>query len=161
LDTAAKNNNQVICYAVPGAMVRDTVVEPAPGTAAMAPTFTPGSPTFSAIFQEIIVNTGCNGGSSCHASLAGGNLVMQTKDASYAALVNMKAMGSSMGTGTPNCADSQTTRVMPGMPEASLLVSKVTDAMPKCGSRMPPGGMLKPEQIKQITDWVTAGAKND
>ena len=158
LDTSAKNNNQVICYAVPGAMVRDTVTAPAGGAMTMNPTFVPGSPTWSAVFQEVIVNNGCNGGSTCHASSSGGNLVMQTKADSYAALVNVAAMGNS---GAPTCASSGLQRVVPGDPDNSLLVTKLEQAMPACGTRMPPGAALPAEQIKQVRDWVAAGAKDD
>ena len=115
----------------------------------------PGSPTWSAIWQEVIVNNGCNGGSTCHASVSGGNLVMQTKAGSYTALVNAAAGGN---TGTPTCMASGLMRVVPGNPDTSLLVNKLEQTMPPCGSRMPPGGMLKPEQIKQVRDWVAAGA---
>jgi polyvinyl alcohol dehydrogenase (cytochrome) len=158
LDTAAKNNNQVICYAVPGAMVRDTVTAPAGGATTTGPTFVPGSPTWSAVFQEVIVNNGCNGGSTCHASVSGGNLVMQNKADSYKALVNVAAMGNS---GMPTCAASGLTRVLPGDPDKSLLVSKLEQAMPACGIRMPPAGALKPEQIKQVRDWVAGGAQDN
>jgi outer membrane protein assembly factor BamB len=158
LDTSAKNNNQIICYAVPGAMVRDTVTAPVGGAPATAPTFVPGSATWSAVFQEVIVNNGCNGGSTCHASTSGGNLVMQTKADSYAALINIAAMGNS---GTPTCAASGLRRVVPSEPDNSLLVTKLEQAMPACGARMPPGAALKPEQIKQVRDWVAAGAKDD
>jgi len=158
LDTSAKNNNQVICYAVPGAMVRDEVAVPAGGTMTTTPTFVPGSATWSAVFQEVIVNNGCNGGSTCHASASGGNLVMQTKADSYAALVNMAAMGNS---GAPACAASGLRRVVPNDPDNSLFVTKLEQAMPACGARMPPGAALEPEQIKQVRDWVAAGAKDD
>lgn len=158
LDTSAKNNNQVICYAVPGAMVRDKVTAPAGGTMPTNPTFVPGSATWSAVFQEVIVNNGCNGGSTCHASSSGGNLVMQTKADSYKALVNVAAMGNS---GTPTCAASGLRRVVPNDPDNSLLVTKLEQATPACGTRMPPGAPLKAEQLKQVRDWVAAGAQDD
>jgi polyvinyl alcohol dehydrogenase (cytochrome) len=158
LDTSAKNNNQVICYAVPGAMVRDTVTAPTGGTMPAGPTFEPGSATWSAVFQEVIVNNGCNGGSTCHASASGGNLIMQNKADSYTALVNIAAMGSS---GTPTCLASNTQRVVPGDPDNSLLVNKLEQAMPVCGARMPPGAALPAAQVKQVRDWVAAGAKDD
>ena len=118
------------------------------------PTFVPGSPTWSAVFQELIVNKGCNGGPTCHASSAGGNLVMQTKDQSYMALVGVKAMG------TP-CAASGATRVVAGDPATSLIVNKVEAAMPTCGTHMPPGGNLSATEIAQLKAWIMAGAKND
>jgi hypothetical protein len=106
----------------------------------------------------VIVNNGCNGGSTCHASVSGGNLVMQTKADSYAALVNVAGMGNS---GMPTCAASALKRVVPGEPDNSLLVNKLEQATPACGIRMPPAGALKPEQIKQVRDWVAAGAQDN
>jgi hypothetical protein len=121
--------------------------------------FTPGSPTFSAIYQEIIVGTGCNGGPSCHAASAGGNLVMQNKADSYTALVGVAAAGATGA--APTCGTSGLMRVVAGMPDSSLLFDKVSSATPKCGGHMPPGGMLTAAQITQIRDWIMAGAKND
>jgi len=158
LDPTTKPNNEIVCYAVP------TAVAPDPGAAApgnMMPSFVPGSPTWSAVFQELIVAKGCNGGPTCHASTAGGNLVMQTKDASYTALVGVKAMGVNLSGGGPNCADSGKSRVVAGDPANSLLVNKVEAPTPICGLHMPPGGMLTPAELKQLKDWITAGAKND
>lgn len=158
LDSTTKNNNQIICYAVPGALAPDLSATTSGPT---MPTFTPGSPTWSAIYQEIIVTKGCNGGPTCHASSAGGNLVMQTKDTSYTALVGVKAMGTNLSGGGPNCADTGMMRVTAGNPAQSLLVNKVEAAQPMCGLHMPPGGMLMPAEIQQIKDWIMAGAKND
>lgn len=153
LDTTVKPNMQVICYAVPGAEA--PMVGPAAGAAGgAAPTFTPGSPTWSAIYNEIISGKGCNGGPSCHASIAGGNLVMQNKMDAFAALVGVKAMGSA-------CMASGATRVVASNPSMSLLVDKVSNATPQCGAHMPPGGMLTAAEIKQITDWIQMGAMNN
>jgi outer membrane protein assembly factor BamB len=157
LDASAKPNNEIVCYAVPGAMAPDLS---GTGPVTMMPTFVPGSPTWSAIWQEIIVTKGCNGGPSCHAASAGGNLVMQTKDATYAALIDVKAMGVSAGGGA-SCSTTNMMRVTANDPTNSLLLNKVEQAMPVCGSRMPPGGMLTAAEIKQIRDWIMAGAKND
>lgn len=83
---------------------------------------------------------GCNGGASCHASSAGGNLVMPNQAGAYAALVGVEAMGAASSGMTPSCADANVIRVVAGDSDASLLVNRVEQAMPKCGIRMPPGG---------------------
>jgi hypothetical protein len=36
-----------------------------------------------------------------------------------------------------------------------------TATTPPCGVRMPIGGMLKPEQITQIRQWIAMGAQNN
>jgi hypothetical protein len=60
-----------------------------------------------------------------------------------------------------NCADTQMMRVKPGDPDNSLLYDKVANMTPKCGTHMPPGSMLKPEQLQQIRDWIMMGAMNN
>jgi outer membrane protein assembly factor BamB len=153
-DPSCKPNDEIICYAVPEA--KAPKVEP--GGVIAAPSFVPGSPTFGAVYAEIIMGTGCAGGPSCHASTLGGGLVMLSKDAAYKALVGVKAAGT---TGGVSCRDAGLTRVVAGDPANSLLVDKVENAMPKCGGRMPPGSSLSAQQLKQLKDWIAAGAKND
>jgi hypothetical protein len=63
----------------------------------------------------------------------------------------------STGTG---CNGMDFVRVKAGDPDNSLLVQKL-EGKQKCGMEMPIGGMLKPEQIKLVRDWIMAGAKND
>ncbi|HKU39240.1 MAG TPA: hypothetical protein VJR89_13860 [Polyangiales bacterium] len=136
---------------------------PAGGAAGMAaaPAFTPGSPTWSAVFQEIIVGTGCNGGPTCHASTVAGMLKMTNKADSYTALVGAKGMGRNLTGMGMNCSDTGLTRVVPMDPANSLFLQKVEAATPVCGVRMPIGGTLKPEQIEQIRTWIANGAKDD
>jgi hypothetical protein len=133
------------------------------GAAGMAaPTFVPGSPTWSAVFQEIIVGTGCNGGPTCHASTAAGQLKMSMKNDSFMALVGVKAMGVNLVmTTAPACKDTTLIRVVAGDPNASLLYKKVSSATPECGGKMPPSGALAPEKVEQIRLWIMNGAKND
>jgi hypothetical protein len=158
LDTTVKMNNEVICYAVPEALAPD-LAAPAGGMPT-GPTWTAGSPTWSAIYGEI-VQTSC-AGPACHSSSAGGGLVMQTKMDAYTALVGTKAAGMTAGAapGT-NCADVGGIRVVAGDPANSLLVDKIANATPKCGTHMPPGGMLTAAQIQQVRDWIMAGAMNN
>lgn len=155
LDASVKNNDQVICYAVPEAIAPEVGA----GGVAAGPTFVPGSPTFSAIYAEII-QASC-GGPSCHSSSAGGGLVMQTKMEAYTALVNAKAMGMNVSATGANCADVGGVRVVPNDPANSLFVDKIENPTPKCGGHMPPGGMLSAAQLKQVRDWIMAGAMNN
>jgi hypothetical protein len=158
LDPTTQTNDEVVCYAVPGAKAPDLTAAPTNPNTMM---YTPGSPTWSAIYPEIIVKLGCNGGPSCHASSAGGKLVMQNQADAYAALVNVKAMGTNLQAGGTNCADTGLMRVKPSDPTNSLLVNKVEAATPMCGMHMPPGGMLTADQLKQLRDWISAGAMNN
>jgi hypothetical protein len=71
---------------------------------------------------------------------------------SYAALVGVAAHETCGGT-----------RVVPGDPDHSYLYRKVADATPCDGVRMPAGGMLRPQplreaQIATIHDWIANGA---
>ena len=131
------------------------------GAAGMAaPMFTPGSPTWSAIHQEIIIGTGCNGGPTCHSNTTAGGLKLSNKAEAYMTMVNVKAMGTNIPPMGTNCVDTGLVRVVPGDPAKSLLLKKL-EAMPECGARMPIGGMLKPEQIEQVRMWIMLGAKDD
>lgn len=57
--------------------------------------------------------------------------------------------------------DVDITRVVPGHPDNSLLVTKLEGTQP-CGDAMPPGGFkLKDAQLEQARDWVQMGAKDD
>jgi outer membrane protein assembly factor BamB len=164
LDPSALNNDEVVCYATPDA----TVAAP-PTTAPTMPTagsggtppFTPGSATWTAIFQEIIAGTGCNGGVSCHAGTAAGNLLMKTQADAYTALVGVAAMGMNVPAGGTNCKDTNMQRVVAGDPTNSLLYQKISAAMPPCGAHMPPGGNLTAAQISQIQTWIMNGAMNN
>jgi hypothetical protein len=118
-----------------------------------------GAPTFSAIYKEIIVGTGCNAGGLCH-GVAVGNLMMSKRADAYQALVGVKAMGMSVMPGLANCVDSGLTRVEPGKPEESLLMKKIEQMQP-CGQPMPPSGMLPANQIEQIRTWIMNGANDD
>ena len=123
-----------------------------------------GSPTFSAIYQEVMVANGCNSGSFCHGGPTGG-LTTNEKQATYDALVGVSAMGMTLWTdsdaGAPDhCIDSGLVRVVPGDPDNSLLMMKLLDEQP-CGTQMPPGELLKPEQIEQIRTWIENGAEYD
>lgn len=131
------------------------------GSAAM-----PGAPKWTAIWEEIIQATGCNGGISCHQGNAAGFLAMPTKEMAYLNLVGKAAMGVNIPPSMtpPNCKDSGMMRVVPGQPDMSLLVKKVEMTMPPCGNAMPPGNppmLLPAAQQQQIRQWIMLGAMND
>jgi hypothetical protein len=48
-------------------------------------------------------------------------------------------------------------RVVPG-DTSSMLIDKVASEKPRCKTRMPPGAPLSAQDIKQLRDWVQAGA---
>ena len=100
-----------------------------------APTY---APKFSAIFDEIIVAKGCNGGALCHGGSVG-KLTMTNKADAYTALVGVDAMGTNLPPAPMDCKDSGLKRVVAGDPDHSLLMLKVTGMQP-CGMQMPPGG---------------------
>jgi hypothetical protein len=111
---------------------------------------TPGlEPTFSSLQREIITPV-C---SVCHTNVgrapAGGlNLLA---DVAYANLVNV-----------PSRAKSGAILVIPGDPEGSYVVQKLTGAAGIVGARMPrTGAPLTDGQILIIKRWIQLGARND
>jgi hypothetical protein len=128
------------------------------GTGGMAPTF---EPKWSAIYPEIITAKGCSQGAQCHGG-AGGMLNMSDAATAYAALVGVAAMG--VLPGAPNCSESGLTRVVPGDPDNSLLVQKLSNTQ-TCGTQMPPGGpqggTFGPGQLEAVKAWIAAGAPNN
>jgi hypothetical protein len=106
------------------------------------------APTYSAIYDEILEPQGCTA-DRCHGGLG---LKLAAKAAGHASLIN--------DVGTMACAGMKF--VVPGKPNESLLYRKVADAMPACGTRMPLSlAPLKPEELKQIEDWILMGAPNN
>ena len=55
------------------------------------------------------------------------------------------------------------TRVVPDMPEMSVLYLKIEPNVPApCGSKMPLDGTpLTEDQATEVEDWIMAGAMND
>ena len=117
------------------------------------------SATFTMIYNNVIVSSGCLAGPACHSAPAG-NLRMIDQATAYMSLVGVAAMGMNTMGGTTNCADTGMQRVKPGDPDNSLLVQKLSGT-PPCGVAMPPGGMLTPEKLMLIRTWIQNGANND
>lgn len=143
-------------------------------------------PTFTNVWKGVIVGNGCTQ-TQCHGASRAGLLRLDSKKGAYSGLVGQKAQGpcvqaSDAGGGdsgkadaapammTPDpganvavcgCAPSGKTRVVPGKPEESLLIEKITAAQ-TCGDRMPPTGEVMPQdQIDMVTKWIAAGAQDD
>jgi outer membrane protein assembly factor BamB len=146
----AKANDEFICYAV-----REP---PAPPEAVDAGA-SPDMPTFSAVYQNVIVAKGCNGAALCHGGESG-NLLMKDRDSSYQALVGVDAMGTSTPGTNADCKDSGLKRVEPGKPDDSLLMRKLLGTQP-CGTEMPPGGKLDDAGIALVRAWIEQGAQDD
>jgi polyvinyl alcohol dehydrogenase (cytochrome) len=114
----------------------------------------PADGTFGAIYQQLIVGRGCNT-IFCHGGSAG-NLLMTSPAQAYLNLVNAPASG-------VGCAGAGLKRVIPGQPDSSVLLSKISSATPACGGVMPPGSAVTVPQpvIDQVRAWILAGAPNN
>lgn len=107
----------------------------------------PAAPaTLSEIEAEIFVKS-CTF-SACHkgAAPAGG---LGLEGSTHAKLVDVAAVG------------TKATLVVPGDPDASYLLEKLTATMPAAGDPMPPGAPLSSEKIEMIRGWIEAGAADD
>lgn len=91
---------------------------------------------------------------SCHGEAEKGGLSLVTANA-YGELVNVAAEGADVkGKGL--------IRVVPGKPEQSFLIKKLTGPGPGEGNRMPDvaGQVLNEEKIEAIRQWIAEGARN-
>lgn len=125
-----------------GAMATPDPTMPTPTT----PTF---APTFTAVYNEILLAQGCTQ-SSCHTGTSLDNIADMAT--AHANLLAATAHG-------PLCTGGQKL-VVAGDPDGSLLVQKLRPS-PPCGTQMPPSSTLMPEEIDQIAEWIRQGAKND
>ncbi len=112
------------------------------------------APTFTAVFNEVFEQRFCTS-VFCH-GIGGATLNFSSKQAAYASLVDHEATGAM-------CRDQGLVIVVPGEPDASLLLAKVSSDTPPCGGRMPriPGVFVEPREIEQIRAWILRGAPND
>lgn len=146
----ALDNDEFVCYGLG---------EPPPPEPDAGMT-KPDDPTFSTVYQKLIVEKGCAGSALCHGSTAGGALVMTDKASTYGALVNVKAMGTNSIPVGLNCKDSDVTRVVPNKPDESLLLLKLLGTQ-QCGNSMPPGGKFSADELALVRAWIEQGAKDD
>ena len=116
----------------------------------------PPTGTWSEIYPAIFPQTTKAQCNFCHGlppnEKSNGSLsVGADKESAYQSLVGKTAAGL-------RCAGKQL--VVPGKPDESLLLSKVTS--PPCGDHMPLGGSpLTDDQVEMIRTWIAAGAKDD
>lgn len=94
---------------------------------------------------------------SCHQPGATYSLDFSTKQIAYDELVGGPNMGAAEFI---VCSGFGYRRVVPGDPDASLLVQKLEATQP-CGDRMPPGAMPDLGLSGEVRRWVSAGALND
>jgi hypothetical protein len=111
------------------------------------------APTFSAIYDELFCSRGCGVG-ICHADGDGG-LLFRSKQQAYCALVDVAP--------SALCENDFMARVVPGDPDASLLVAKL-GFEPPCGTPMPIGSresndLVTDEHRAQVVAWIAAGAE--
>jgi len=145
------NNNQIHCYGLPG------------GAAASGdPNAANSDATFTAVFDDVIRGTGCNGGGACHGGATSvTTLTMRLKDQAYDQLVGVPAASMTLSGMGPQCADSGLVRVVPFDPAASLLMHKL-EGTQTCGDPMPPTtGLLSAEQVDRVRRWIARGAPRD
>ena len=119
----------------------------------------PIEPTWTAIYDRIIVGGGCLG---CHDPDATVSFVEQSaldlsdKDGSYAAMVGVAALG------MPCMAEGAADRIIPGDADGSMLIHKFENRLPDggdiCGDPMPLGVPLPQSQIDVVRIWIDEGA---
>ena len=124
-----------------------------------------GPPTFTRVWNEVLVAKGC-AGEFCHGGAQGG-LSLDNKLDAYVNLFEKPAAG-------PACGTSGKVRVKAGDPLQSLLLQKMAGPTAPCGELMPIGTKFEPNciameasvcttqrELQLVRDWITAGAKND
>lgn len=108
----------------------------------------PIEPTWSSIFDNLLLGRGC-AGARCHGGTEAGFQVTDPAT-THAALVGATPSGDEcFGMGT---------LVAPSDPGASLLIEKLRPS-PSCGERMPLSGLpLRDEDIAAVEQWIADGA---
>ena len=113
--------------------------------------------TFTQVYEMLFPRTTNAHCDMCHGlppyDISNGNLSTgMDKASTYAALVGKMSTPASVRVAP---------LVVPGQPEESMLLQKLSDP-PPCGDRMPVGGMaLSQEQIEMIRSWIAAGASDE
>ena len=117
------------------------------------------APTFGNVFTAVIAKSCID--SQCHGAAKQGNLDMGNQITAFSNL-RAKASGKCEGAdGSPTacgCASSGKIRVVPGKPEESLLVEKLS-GNPSCGDRMPPNSEPLSSELQDLVKrWIASGA---
>lgn len=149
---AAESDSRQDAGLLEGGMIDRVVIDEDAGS--LQPPPPTYAPTFRAIFNEVFEQRLCTS-VFCH-GIGGATLNFSSIEAAYYSLVDHAATGAM-------CNGRGLVIVVPGDPDASLLMAKVSSDTPPCGGRMPrvPGVVLDPREIDQIRQWITRGAPND
>ena len=88
---------------------------------------------------------------TCHGSgpSPAGELSLE-RDGAHASLVDM-----------PSSVVPDAILVIPGDPDASYMMQKLTATVPTAGESMPPDAPLEAERIELVRAWIEAGAADD
>jgi hypothetical protein len=109
----------------------------------------PAPPTFTEVHERVLqvscVFATCHKGGPSPA----GDLSLE-RDEAYANLVDV-----------PSSVVDGEIRVVPGDPEASYVIDKLTATMPADGDPMPPDAALEADRIELVRAWIEAGAVDD
>jgi hypothetical protein len=106
-------------------------------------------PTFTELHERVL-QPSCVF-ATCHqkgASAAG--MMPLDRDVAHASLVDAAAVGA-----------PGRIRVIPGDPEQSYVIEKITSPTPTAGEQMPPDAPLEAERVELIRAWIEAGAADD
>jgi len=126
------------------------------------PMIDPSKPTWTNVYKAVIAKSCAD--AQCHGSARAGNLTLNGIVGAGNALVNVTASGVCTDPDggvvtTCGCKDSGKVRVVPGKPEESLLVEKLT-GNPSCGDRMPPTGLPLSDELQTLVkNWIKQGAQ--
>lgn len=110
----------------------------------------PAEPTFELVASRVLSTCTTR---SCHGGVGRKGDLVLTGDQAYQNLVNVPASNEA-------AKAAGKLRVVPGQPDASFLMQKLTAPAPGEGERMPlVGGVLPAEDLALVRAWIEAGAK--
>jgi hypothetical protein len=123
----------------------------------------PLAPNWPSIWINVIRKYDCTS-TQCHGASSAGGLRLDDKAGAYQNLVGQEATGQCIEGGSDGaatvcgCAPKNLTRVIPGDPDNSLLVMKLSGS-PPCGERMPPASAPIPSTtLDVVKEWIQKGA---
>jgi hypothetical protein len=126
-------------------------------------TAVPLAPTWPSIFANVIRKYDCVS-TQCHGASSAGGLRLDGRADAYQSLIGQKATGQCVEGGVDGsaavcgCAPTNMIRVVPGDPDNSLFVVKLSGT-PTCGERMPPAGAPIPTAtLDVVKQWIENGA---
>lgn len=106
-------------------------------------------PTFTEVHERVL-QTGCVFATCHQAGASSAGMMSLERDEAHANLVDV-----------PAAAAPGKIRVVPGDPDASYVIEKLTNAMPTAGEQMPPDAPLEDDRVELVRAWIEAGAADD